>query len=64
MLKKVNIREIEKIKERLEAELESKEKSSQRREEVKSLIHHLETWLEWKDYRERKRYREQLQSES
>ncbi|MBA7515721.1 hypothetical protein ES705_07764 [subsurface metagenome] len=64
MLKKVSTREIEKIKERLEAELESKYISSQRKKEVKSLIHHLETWLELRDYREREHYREVIKSES
>lgn len=64
MFKKVSIEEIEKIKERLEVELEGKNLPFQRKEEVRSLITHLDTWLEWRDYQDRKRYREIIQSES
>jgi hypothetical protein len=58
MFEKVDAKEIESIKERLEAELKDIDLPFQRKEEVKSLIHHLNTWLEWRDYRERKHYRE------
>jgi len=58
MFEKVDAKEIESIKGRLEAELKDKDLPFQRKEEVKSLIHHLNTWLEWRDYRERKHYRE------
>jgi hypothetical protein len=58
MFEKVDAKEIESIKERLEAELKDIDLPLQRKEEVKSLIHHLNTWLEWRDYRERKHYRE------
>jgi len=64
MFRKVSTKEIEKIKERLEAELKDKMTSSQRIEEVKSLIYHIDTWLNWRDYQERKHYREVIQSES
>jgi len=64
MFKKVDTKEIENIKKRLETELEDKFLSFQRREEVKSLLNYLTTWLEWKDYQERKHYREILKSES
>jgi len=58
MFEKVEAKEIESIKERLEAELKDINLPLQRKEEVKSLIHHLNTWLEWRDYRERKHHRE------
>ncbi|MBA7489801.1 hypothetical protein ES702_00335 [subsurface metagenome] len=64
MLKKVSVKEIEKIKERLEAELRSKDLSFQRKEEVESLLNHLDTWSEWRVFRERKHYKEVLKSES
>jgi len=64
MFEKVSIKEIESIKERLKAELIDKDLPFQRKEEVESLIIHLDTWLEWRDYHERKRCREQIQSES
>ena len=60
MLKKVSVKEIEKIRERLKAELWDKFLSFQRKEEVMSLIYHLDTWLDGRDYQER----EQIQSES
>lgn len=64
MFKKVDTKEIENIKERLEAELKDKDLPSQRKEEVRSLIYHINTWLDWRDYQERKHYREVIQSES
>jgi len=63
MFKKVSTKEIENIKKRLETELEDKFLPFQRKEEVKSLLNYLTTWLEWKDYQERKHYKV-LKSES
>ena len=62
--KKVEVKEIKSILERLETELRSGDLPYRRREEVKSLVYYLNTWLEWKDYREREHYREVIQSES
>ena len=64
MLKKVSVKEIEKIKERLKAEMGDKFLSFQRKEEVMSLIYHLDTWLDGRDYQEREHYKEVIQSES
>lgn len=64
MFQKVDTKEIKDIRERLESELEDKNLPYQRREEVKSLIYYLNTWLEWRDYREREHYREVIKSES
>ncbi|MBA7515712.1 hypothetical protein ES705_07755 [subsurface metagenome] len=64
MFEKVSTKEIKSIKERLETELEDKDLPLQRKEEVESLIFHIDTWLEWTDYRERDHYREVIQSES
>ena len=65
MFKKVTIKEIKDIRERLESELKFEEDLPyKRREEVKSLIYYLNTWLCWKEYREREHYREVIKSES
>ena len=64
MFEKVNTKEIENIKERLEVELKDKNLPFQRKEEVKSLIYYLNTWLDWRDYQEREYYREVIKSES
>jgi len=64
MFKKVDTKEVESIKERLEAEMKDKDLPSQRKEEVRSLIYHLNAWLDRRDYQERKHYREVIQSES
>jgi len=64
MFEKVNTKEIEKIKERLEAELEEKNLPFHRGKEIESLLVHIDTWLEWRDDQEQKRYREIIQSES
>ena len=64
MFQKVSTKEIRNIKARLESELEDKNLPFQRKEEVKSLVYYLNNWLEWKDYQERKHYREVIQSES
>lgn len=64
MLKKVSVEEIKKIRERLKAELGDKFLSFQRKEEVMSLIYHLDTWLDGMDYQEREHYKEVIQSES
>ena len=64
MFKKVSTKEIQNIKERLETELEDRYLPIQRREEVESLIIHLNVWLEWRDYRDKTHYREIIQSET
>jgi len=64
MFQKVTTKEIKSILERLESELKFGDLLYQRREEVKSLVYYLKTWLEWKDYREREHYREVIESES
>jgi len=64
LFEKVNTKEIKNIKERLEAELDDKDLPFQRKEEVKSLIYYLNTWLDWRDYQEREHYREVIKSES
>ena len=64
MFQKVSIKEIKNIRERLESELKFGDLPYQRKEEVKSLIYYLNTWLEWREYREREHYREVIKSES
>lgn len=64
MFKKVSTEEIERIKKRLEVELEDKSLPFWREKEVRSLIYHINTWLDWKDYQERQHYKEVIQSES
>ncbi len=64
MFQKVSIKEIKNIRERLESELKFEDLPYHRREEVKSLVYYLNTWLEWKEYREREHYREVIKSES
>lgn len=64
MFEKVDTKEIKVIKKRLELELEDKNLPFQRKEEVKSLLVHINTWLDWRDDQEQKRYREIIQSES
>lgn len=64
LLEKVSTKEIENIKKRLETELEDKFLSFQRKEEIVSLIYHINTWLEWRDYREQAHYEEVIKSES
>ena len=64
MFEKVDTKEIKVIKRRLELELEDKNLPFQRKEEVESLITHLDTWLDWREDQEQKRYREIIQSES
>ncbi len=64
MFQKVEIKEIKNIRERLESELKFGDLPYRRKEEVKSLVYYLNTWLEWRDYREREHYREVIQSES
>jgi len=64
LFKKVETKEIENIRERLESELKFGDLPYMRREEVKSLICYLKPWLEWRDYREREHYKEVIQSES
>ena len=64
MFKKVETKEIKSILERLESELKFGDLPYMRREEVKSLVFYLKTWIEWKEYREREHYKEVIQSES
>lgn len=64
MFKKVETKEIKSILERLESELKFGDLPYMRREEVKSLVYYLKTWLEWRDYREREHYKEVIQSET
>lgn len=62
--KKVEVKEIKSILERLETELKAENLPYMRREEVKSLVNYLKTWLEWRDYREQEHYEEVIRSES
>ena len=64
MFEKVSTKEIEKIKERLETELDEKNLPFRRGEEIESLINHLDTWLDWREDKEQERYRKIIQSES
>lgn len=64
MFEKVSTKEIKSIKERLKTELKDKFLSFQRKEEIVSLIYHIDTWLEWRDYQEQKHYEEVIRSES
>jgi len=64
LFKKVETKEIKSIRERLESELKFGDLPYMRREEVKSLICYLKTWLEWRDYRELEQYKGVIQSES
>ena len=64
LFKKVTIKEIKSIRERLESELKFGDLLYRRSEEVKALKNYLNTWLEWKEYREREHYREAIKSES
>lgn len=64
MFEKVDTKEIKRIKERLKAELKDKNLPLHRKVEVESLLYHLNTWLDFRDYQEREHYREQLKSET
>ncbi|MBA7576866.1 hypothetical protein ES708_18708 [subsurface metagenome] len=64
MYKKVSIGEIEKIKGRLKSELKDGNSPLHRKTEVEALFYRLDTWLQWKEGEDRRRYKEQLQSES
>jgi hypothetical protein len=64
LLKKVSTKEIENIRERLKTELNDKNLPFQRKEEVISLLYHVDTWLEGRAYQEREHYREVIKSES
>ncbi|MBA7477508.1 hypothetical protein ES707_12919 [subsurface metagenome] len=63
MLKKVDTKEIRNIKERLEAELEDKNLPFQRKVEVESLIIHLNAWLDWRGYQEKRAMRTRIHPE-
>lgn len=64
MFEKVDTKEIKVIKKRLELELEDKNLPFQRKEEVESLLCHIDTWLDWREDKEQEHYREVIQSES
>ncbi|MBA7498475.1 hypothetical protein ES704_01212 [subsurface metagenome] len=64
MFEKVSTKEIGKIKERLETELDEKNLPFRRGEEIESLINHLDTWLDWREDKEQEHYREVIKSES
>lgn len=64
MFEKVSTKEIKNIKERLEAELKDKYLPFHRKVIVESLIYHINTWLDFRDYQEREHYREVIKSES
>ena len=64
MFERVDTKEIKSIKERLEAELKDKYLPFHRKEMVESLLYYINTWLEWRDYKEREHYREVIKSES
>ena len=64
MFKKVEIKEVKSIRERLESELKFGDLPYMRREEIKFLAYSLSFWLEWRDYREREHYKEAIQSET
>jgi phage FluMu gp28-like protein len=64
MFVKVSYKEIKDIRDRLKTELEDKDIQFQRKEEVISLIYHIDTWSDGMDYLERKHYRKVIKSES
>ncbi len=64
MFEKVSYKEIKDIRDRLKTELEDKDIQFQRKEEVISLIYHIDTWSDGMDYLERKHYRKVIKSES
>jgi HPt (histidine-containing phosphotransfer) domain-containing protein len=64
VFEKVSTKEIGKIKERLETELDEKNLPFRRGEEIESLINHLDTWLDWREDKEQEHYREVIKSES
>jgi len=56
MSEKVSIREIKSIRGRLKSELRDGNLTFHRRVEVESLIYHLDTWIDWKEGHDKKRY--------
>ncbi|GAH60625.1 unnamed protein product [marine sediment metagenome] len=64
VFEKVKTKEIKDIRDRLDKELGDKDIPFQRKEEVMSLLYHIDTWLEGRAYQEREHYREQLKSEN
>jgi hypothetical protein len=64
MFEKVDTKEIEVIKRRLESELEDVDLPFQRKEEVESLLYRIDDWLDERDYQKREHYREVIRSES
>ena len=63
MFKKVSVEEIKKIKGRLKSELKDSYLPFHRKVEVESLIYHLDTWLDWKEGYDKRRYKDQLKKE-
>ena len=68
MFKRVNTKEIESIKKRLQSELKDKDLPFPRKEEVKQLIYYINAWLKWRDNQwysdKQEHYREVIKSES
>ncbi len=64
MFEKVSAKEIKDIRDRLKTELEDEDIPFQRKEEVMSLIYHIDTWSDGMDYIERKHCRKVIKSES
>jgi len=64
VFEKVSTKEIRDIKERLKTELGNKDIPFQRKEEVMSLLYHIDTWLDGRDYQEGEHYRQVIQNES
>ena len=64
VFEKVKTKEIKDIRDRLDKELGDKDIPFQRKEEVMSLLYHIDTWLDGRDYQEREHYRQVIQSES
>ena len=64
VFEKVSYKEIKDIRDRLKTELEDKDIPFQRKEEVMSLVYHIDTWADGMDYLERKHYQKVIKSES
>ena len=64
MFEKVETKEIQGIKERLEKELKDRNIPSQRKEEVRGLVCYLNAWLEWQNLRRREYYRREIKKKA
>ncbi|MBA7527324.1 hypothetical protein ES705_19500 [subsurface metagenome] len=64
VFEKVETKEIQGIKERLEKELKDRNIPSQRREEVRGLICYLNIWLEWQNNRRREYHRREIKNKA